>query len=79
MLRRAARRPYRLVSVSIEGSVLFVLTGLREGRPMRRRARAHAGATDPGKRRTKTARRPAFSLAAGAAAVLTAAMREVEP
>lgn len=79
MLRRKPRRPYRLVSVGVPGSVLYVFTGLRDGGPSRPRTRAHAGAGIPRPVRAETLRRRAFALLAGLAAVLTALLREVAP
>ena len=65
MLRRKPRRPYRLVSVGVPGSVLYVSTGLRDGGPSRPRTRAHTGAGMPRPNRAETLRRRAYALLAG--------------
>ena len=78
-MRRSARRPYRLVSVGVSGSVLYIFTGLRDGGPSRRHPRAHACAGMPRPNRAETLRRRAFALLARVAAVLATLLREVAP
>lgn len=71
MLRRETRRAYRLVRVETSAFRLDVFTGIEVGGYAHPGARGRAGAERLGRKAVKAARRAAFRLLAGIAAVLT--------